>query len=179
MRSFIIISFTSILLFFSCKKEDPTCYEPTTVTASVKYIQRTIDKIDTVIGSYLLDTFYLYLNDTILPYLNAVNLETDTMGIIGIPNSGNFLFYLNPNEASTSYALRYDTVGVFHDTITLYHHSYPVFISNACGYTHYFEIDSLHYTSEYVDSIFIVNKQVSLEQANNAKTAYFYFFKEI
>lgn len=167
------------ILVVSCKKDEPVCYEPTTVTAQVKYIQQSIREFDTMIGSVLLDTYNVYINDTILPYLNAINLEVDTIGIWGVPNSPNLFFYLNPNNHFTSYAIRYDTVGVYYDTITIFHHSYPVFISNDCGYTHYFGIDSIRYRSDFVDSTFISNNQVTLENANNAKMALFYFFKTL
>jgi len=179
MHKWIIYGLVLVFSLQACKKEDPVCYEPTTVTAPVKFVQRTLQNIDTLIGSTVLDTFYLFYNDTILPYLNAVNVEADTFGILGIPNSGNFLFYLNPNSNSTSYAIRYDTVGTYTDTITLFHQSYPVFISNACGYTYYYDIDSIRYNSPFVDSTFVANKQVTLEQANGAKVAYFYFFKTL
>lgn len=179
MRRIIAALLLSTLLYGACSKPEPVCYEPLTVTARVQYIQRTLKEVDTLIGTVLLDTFYLYYADTFLPYLNAVNLDTDTFGVAAIPNTGALSFYLNPNGASTTYALRFDTVGAYTDTISFYHNSYPVFISNDCGYTHYFSIDSISYRSPYVDSLFITNKEVTLDNANSANTALLYFFKTL
>lgn len=179
MRRIIAAILLSTCLYAACSKPEPVCYEPLTVTARVQYIQRTLDEIDTLIGTVLLDTFYLYFADTFLPLLNARNLDTDTFGVVAVPNTGALSFYLNPNSHSTTYAIRYDTVGVYSDTISFYHNSYPVFISNDCGYTHYFSLDSILYRSPFVDSLFITNKEVTLDNANNANSALIYFFKTL
>lgn len=177
MRKSLVAVVLSVLLYSACSKPEPICYEPLTVTSRVKYVQRSLRIVDTIIESVLLDTFYIYLNDTILPYINARNIDADSVGVAAIPNTGYISFYLNPNTHRTRYALRYDTMGTYHDTIEFYHNSYPVFISNDCGYTHYFKIDSIRYTSPFVDSMFITNYEVTLDNAGNNQTALLYFFK--
>lgn len=183
MKKNYFIIFLSIAAFFlsiaSCKKEAGGCAISMVATAQSKYVQRTIRYVDSTIGGLPFDTFYVTERDTILPYLNAINLEIDTIGILGTPNTGFFSFYLNPNELKTSYAIRYDTIGAYIDTIRIYHSSFPVYVSNDCGYTHYFQIDSLKYSSASIDSVFINNYEITLDKTAKSALAYFYFLKEL
>ncbi len=74
------------------------------------------------------------------------------------------------------YRLVFDTSQVnTADTVTFYYTSSVHFISNSCGYTNYYNLDSVHSTKNVLDSISVVNPAVTNNQTLQAKHVLLYF----
>ena len=77
-----------------------------------------------------------------------------------------FDFPLSMHEASSSYIMTADTIT---DTLELFYTSKLAFISVECGFTKNFEIQSLSFTNNIIDSISIVKNNADLSDEENLK----------
>jgi|WetSurMetagenome_2_1015567.scaffolds.fasta_scaffold333977_2 hypothetical protein len=58
------------------------------------------------------------------------------------------------------------------DTLTFWYSSYTHLLSKECGYTFFFNIDSIHFTGYTIDSVKIVKKSVTTVLEDNIKIYY-------
>ena len=113
-----------------------------------------------------IDTSTVFI-DTALPSAVFIPLTTtpNKTGTI-YPQQANFTISLSPDSTICKWAVTTDTPNFPYDTITFYYERKLQFISNACGYTYFYNIDSVHTTHLFIDSIHILNTSVT----NNVNT---------
>ena len=135
------------LLFFSfsisgCVKEDrDPCLQPKTavlVAGASRHANGTNNLIDTALPNPLL-----------IPLSNGI--QQYAFG--GIKRVKRLTFSLSNLADSSRWILRPDSAFANQDTLTFYYQRQLYFLSNACGYTYYYFIDSVRTTRNAIDSV--------------------------
>lgn len=106
-------------------------------------------------------------------------LQTLTLYPIGLPDSiyskesgiRKALLPLSPLADSTRFYIRPDTLSLA-DTLTVRYKRKPTFISPGCGYTTFFNLDTVLFTRHSIDSLKMIFKQVTLYNGENIKVYY-------
>lgn len=179
MPLFFLIGILMLTFAPSCKKQDVMCYQPTEATMRVGFGQRLILDVDTFIDSVLVDTTLFMYRDTLLPYLQAhFDDGRNAFTVIAGEGTNALTLLLNPNTTSTRYMVSYDTTSGIVDTVTITYNTVPVFISNDCGFTNFYNIENVEIASSSVDSMHIPEREVTLDNANNKRHVNFYFFND-
>lgn len=124
------------------------------------------------IASLILDTQHLRLPtdsafvDTALPAAVFIALSTARYDTVRFPQQSNFSISLSPDSNICQWSFTTDTFLTTPDTLTFYYERKLQFLSNACGYTYFYSIDSVHTTKNNIDSVRILNSSVT----NNVNT---------
>lgn len=163
------------LSFNSCEKDTPDCFEPTSVLSRVSFVIKDSVHVDTLIDSVYVDTTFVQYRDTLFksPVMLSLNMPQNLMVYGNSVN--NFMgFPLNPDSGRIVYALRYDTTRALQDTLTYFYHSSVHFISNACGFTHFYHIDSVQTTRNLIDSFSVNEPNVTDKASDRHVTLYFF-----
>lgn len=161
------------ILALSCETERDPCLEPKYVYVNAHFLVKATDTTftDTVFANMLFNP------------VDNMNLFTDT-GVNSRYAGNLFSFRLSPVADSCRYYLVPDSAANDkRDTITFYYTRDLRFLSNACGYTYYFNIDNVRAkyrgitdTLHSIDSIVIVDRTVKGDA--NTEHIKFYFFRE-
>lgn len=161
----------------ACEKEKPECYESSSIMAYLQFKSKDSVHIDSLRNDTLIDTVIISYPDTTLeaPLMRSLDQPKTFLsyGNITIPYLG---VPLNPETDSIRYALQYDTAIAVYDTITYYYQTTTHFISNNCGFTNYFLIDSIHVTGNFIDSFALTQKEVTSDAS--IRNIYLYFFRQ-
>jgi hypothetical protein len=113
------------------------------------------------------DTVYIF--DTALNYPIATSLvEGSSNYSVQATQSykqSNFYLFLNPDTNYISYKIQTDSsfTDSLLDTLTLYYRPSLHFISNACGYTYYYTIDSVRATRHVFDTVYVPDPSITVE----------------
>ena len=168
-----LLSIFLILGIFSCTQEDD-CYVPRSVYAKFGFKSR-----DSLINYDVngRDSSKLIIADTPLYYPSFSSKGTpQDIKIMADANRAIYMSVpLNPDADSINYLFQPNSDTPIIDSITIfYSHKYH-FISNNCGYTYYYNIDSLKYSKLIIDSIGI-NKSEITQNATD-QNLYLFFYK--
>lgn len=127
----------------SCTQQRPPCVEPILVSLRFSVLST---HWDSAIGGRV--TF-----DTILPYatLGTVGAAQNTIYYFG--STAQFSLLLNPNKDSCTWFLSQDSGRIPVDTITFHYSRALQFLSNACGYTYYFNLTTTPTTPNLQNNI--------------------------
>lgn len=151
-----LIPFIGIL--YSCSRSTDPCLLPKDALIKARFV-----KLASGSDSAFVDTSFQRLR------FNPINstLPYDTTGNI---TGSSYLIALNSNANSASYELIPDVndSSAQPDTITIQYDRYLKFLSNACGYTNFYNIKSikgnfrnLSHLQQSVDSVVLVDPNVS------------------
>lgn len=158
----------------SCETDGPDCYEPINVSVKSVFVIRDSVTVPISTDTSLRDTTYITAKDTILlaPRLTALDQTSvfyqvtgSAVSVLGVA--------LDPAKDSMRYRIQTDTLAAASDTITFYYKPSLFFISNNCGYTNYFTLDSIRITKNFFDSAVISNINVTKE--GNTRNVLLYF----
>lgn len=179
---FIVFGFLGLAFVSSCETKEPECYQPVNVTAICGFVVRdTFFYTDTIPGTGLeVDTYRLTYDPRLLLSPGMFTLDVDSAyKIIGSADGTAYLSVpLNPNANRIRYRLLYDTAqAALADTITFYYTTSVHFISNSCGYTNYYNLDSVRSTSNVLDSVALVQPAVTNNQTDQARHILIYLFE--
>lgn len=163
------------LSFNACEKDTPDCFEPTSVLSRLSFVIKDSIHVDTLIDSVYVDTSIVKFRDTLFksPVMMSLNMPQNLM-VYGSSMSNFMGFPFNPDSGRMVYALQYDTTRALRDTLTYFYHSSVHFISNACGFTHFYHIDSVQTTRNLIDS-FIVNEREVTDKASDRHVTLYFF----
>jgi hypothetical protein len=105
--------------------------------------------------------------DTALPAAVFIPLAKvdSNVGTI-FPLQSIFTISLSPDTNFCRWAFTTDSFRNEFDTLSFYYQRDLQFISNACGFTYFYTLDSVHTTHNNIDSLFITNTSVT----NNVNT---------
>jgi len=94
-----------------------------------------------------------------LPYFGA--LTNSGIQLVKYPTSALFTLSLSSNANSCQWLMATDSTNF--DTLTFYYQRQLKFLSNACGFTYFYNLDSVRYSNNYhnIDSILITNTSVT------------------
>lgn len=122
--------------------------------------------------AFLEASFYSYSskNPQIPDSLTSFGLDMDTSRIYSAATGIRLArLPLNPDALSSAFTIRINGVA---DTLSFFHTSYPHLISRECGYTFYHNIDSVLFTNNGIDSIWIRNTVVTTTDEENIRIFY-------
>ena len=140
----------------ACTQERDPCYTPKTAGVNIEFIHLISDTSKTLVA------------DTVLPGGVFIAL-TDSGRIETIRGlySSLFTISLSPVANTCKWEVATDTLNTnLYDTLTFYYKRNLQFLSNACGYTYFYSIDSVHTSHFNIDSVIISNASVT----NNVNT---------
>ena len=155
-KQFYFILFTVCCIgWVACTQVRNPCETPMTATLNIS-TQHLISPTDSAFV------------DTALPSAVFIPLTTAANKTATIyPQQVSFTISLSPDSNICRWAFTPDTPGYAFDTLTFYYQKNLQFISNACGFTYFYNIDSVHFTKNlFIDSIHILNASVT----NNVNT---------
>ena len=157
---YLLIAFMALccIAWASCKQERAICLTPKTANFTVETMHIT----------FAGDTAFV---DTALASARFVNLpRVDTLIS---SQASTFTISLSPDTPYCQWLFKSDTLKTVYDTLTMFYKRNLQFLSNACGYTFFYNLDSVHCTHYSlqtpqfsIDSVHIVNPSVT----NNANT---------
>jgi hypothetical protein len=102
--------------------------------------------------------------DSVLVNLNLATINDSLIYLYyGSKNVVNFFARLSPKTDSCVYIIQPDSAVNSLDTIQFFYGRRLQFISNGCGYTYFFTLDSTHYSRHNIDTIRIVNHDVTTD----------------
>ncbi len=135
----VFISLVACLFIIACKTERDPCLQPVNVQVKMEFKRRVADT-----GTAIIDTNFVNM---LMNPLDSPRHFVDTGSIIGSANPSLLYIRLSPLADSCRWYIQPDSAQPSRrDTITFFYQRQLHFISNACGYSYYFNIDSLHFT---------------------------------
>ncbi|MCF8451232.1 MAG: hypothetical protein K9G49_15265 [Taibaiella sp.] len=144
---YLLVIVLSAMLILSCTQERMPCLTPKTASLNVKTV-----RVNS--GSVALDT----------PMPSALFVPFTGSVLTGIiyPQTASFTLSLSPLADTCLWAFAPDTAaGSMFDTITLRYNRQLQFVSNACGYSYFYNLLSVQSTNHSIDSILITNTSVT------------------
>ena len=168
-RIIILLAILMSLTWAACKESvTPTCQEPTTASLYIHCYH------------YAVDTSTVP-TDTVLPYASLGSLGTPTRYTQYITASSIYAITLSPFADSCQWAIIADSLrllsGETYDTMTFHYQRQLNFLSNACGYTYFYTLDTVLTTRHNIDSVIITNTGVTLN-ANGTSQLAIYFHRD-
>lgn len=151
-----LIGCCTLSLIASCKKDeaerDP-CLQPKTIVMQARTMRRASDTTTAVIDTLLRFPLARPLTDP--PSRVIYNLGQRTQ---------NISLSLSQVADSCRWALQPDSAaGTLTDTLTFYYTRQTRFLSNACGYTTFFNLERIRTTTHAIDSVILQNAAVSTD----------------
>ena len=138
------------VLFFiaSCTQERQPCLTPKIASLNIQCV-------------HFHDTATT-TSDTALPkaLLGAVT-DSGTRFVIYNTPSAYFTISLSPVADSCKWLITTDSLNNAFDTVSFYYTRKLQFLSNACGYTYFYSLNTLQTTHNNIDSILITNTSVT------------------
>lgn len=165
-----------VALTTSCNKKQE-CFVPTDITAKMVYAKkRTVDTIITT-DTTARDTVMIFYRDTLMEAPGMQTFLYDTNFVIrGQRGITTLQFSLDPDSTEMKYLVfpNYNNLDI-HDTLTIKYRSQLYFISNDCGFTYNYQIDTAQLSNSVFDSASIMNRDVTTE--GNIQHIRIYFFE--
>ncbi len=150
-----------LLLVQSCSKEDrDPCLQPKATVLRA----RTMRHADT--GAAIMDT--LLPNPQLRPLSDATQYVFG-----GVRRLSRFSFSLSNVADSSRWVIRPDSAVAVEDTLTFHYQRQLRFLSNACGYTNFYNLQGVTATYHAIDSIRIVRPDITTD-ANVENLRIFY-----
>jgi hypothetical protein len=153
-----ILLFT-LFIISSCSVDRDPCLLPKTTSLRV--------------GSYKIDTSGNKV-DSVLAKPIWIALRPDSLIGSIYYSSAKFSLLLSSIHDSCRYILQPDSATASFDTLTFFYDRQLQFLSNACGYTYYFNLKSIRSTYNNIDSVKLTNPEVNTN-ANTAEHVQIYF----
>jgi hypothetical protein len=149
-RHYPVILFALVCMAWAaCTQERQPCLTPKQATLIIQSIHFKSDTATIPVDSLLPHAVFA-------PVTSASNVAT----IYTTPASL-FSISLSPNSSVCQWEIETDTATHAYDTLTFYYKQNLKFISNACSYTYFYNIDSVHTTHTFIDSVHIINPGVT------------------
>jgi len=131
--------------FSSCEVERDPCLQPTTAYLRVHTMKALPDST---------------VADSLLPSPRWTAIDSGVTLVFGNKTS-RFSLSLNPNADSSRYAVQPDSNTVVLDTLTFFYNRKFQFLSNACGYTYFFNLQRIKTTFHNIDSALLRNDEIN------------------
>lgn len=144
----------AILLLAACTQERQPCLTPKIASLNMRFVHFANDTAVNNFNNAL---------DTALPMAQLVAITgTGLDGKQYTAPAANFTIQLSPVADSCQWMVRADTISTRpYDTMTFYYQRQLTFLSNACGFTNFYALDSVHTTHSSIDSVILLNRSVT------------------
>ena len=136
------------VLFAACTQVRQPCLTPKIASLNVVCVHHTTDTSTVAV-------------DTALP--NAVFASVTQTGVVPViyPQEATFTLSLSSVADTCLWLFTTDSLKYAVDTLSFYYRRQLTFLSNACGYTCFYNLDSVHTTRHNIDSAFIITHSVT------------------
>ena len=171
-----ILVMMGICALLACNQERQPCLTPTTASFNIEFIHLTTDTstaaVDTSLPSAAfvplspIGNKYIYFYPQQATFTLSLSAETDSCKWAFVPDSANRSLQPDGTLSQWMSLMFQDSLISQADTLTFFYQRNLTFLSNACGYTYFYTLDSAHSTSHNVDSVKISNTSVT----NNVNT---------
>lgn len=151
--SSLLIIFLCAMGWLSCTQQRQPCLTPRFATLSLRTIHFTNDTVTTPV-------------DTAIPAAVFSPVTGFSQVYKIYPQQSGFTVSLSPDTTFCQWSFTTDSFKHDSDVISFYYRRHLQFISNACGFTYFFDLDSVRSTHSIIDSIRILNTSVT----NNVNT---------
>jgi len=154
-RLTIVLLLSLSIVWLACTQTRQPCAQPKTVYVNAACYHVVADTNKVAI-----------IADTLLPNPIVGVIDTAGYGVpyyIGYHNVFQFSMFLNPNSDTCRWFINTDstfTASSF-DTLTFVYNSKLQFLSNACGYTYYYNLLGVTTTKHNIDSVILENTNVT------------------
>lgn len=158
-----------IILYTACASEE-FCAEPTESQAIIKFYTR--------VGLILNDTSVTNFSARGMIDYDSLLYDSANVSSISLPfssssNSSSFILAFSiPDTLFVSDSGSIDTIPFAYyeyDTISFHYSNNLIFISQACGFTYHFHVDSFKSTRNIIDTILTSSGTVTTEEYENFK----------
>ncbi|HRO43763.1 MAG TPA: DUF6452 family protein [Flavipsychrobacter sp.] len=129
----------------SCEQQRDPCLQPTTAYLRLRSMKNVADTT---------------VADSLLPNPRWSAIDSGVTLIFG-RRTGSFSLSLNASADSSRYAIQPDSAVFSFDTLTFFYDRRLQFLSNACGYTYFYNLRSIKTTNHNVDSVLLRNNEVN------------------
>lgn len=158
----LLIAVVAVLMG-SCTQERQPCVEPRTVSLRLGTYQTIVFDSATVHTRQIVDTILP------APVLQQIDTEAKTILYYGAISQGNkFALLLSSVSDSCKWRILEDTSRgpnssnpLPYDTLTFFYDRKLTFLSNACGYSYYYNLKKVNTTYHNVDSVIISNAGIT------------------
>jgi hypothetical protein len=143
-------------IFVSCEQEKDPCLQPT-VFETRAGVYKAIEGDTGIV-----------VTDSLLPNVLVGSPDTSAYFMYAQKNVRELKFLLSPQKDSTAITIVPDSAKQSRfdlDTVVFYYDRRLQFVSTSCGYTYYYAINNLRYTTYNIDSVIVANGNVT----NDAK----------
>jgi len=172
----LLLTALLLLSLFSCKPREQECYQSVVVVNTNYFSARYHDTVSTRIDSTHseIDTVVKFRDTTLrAPEIRIIDPDTSYPPFIS-PGQAYIGFRLDPAKDSMRVSFRTDSTSGIYDTLTYFYKPVTHFINNGCGYTFYYNLESVKLnTSHMLDSVAIITPKVS--DNTTEKNVYLYF----
>lgn len=155
--TYAFLTFTALwaLLWAACTPERQTCLTPKMANMTVTSLHKAKDTSTIYTDTSLTNAVFIPLTPT-----------GTKSGILFSGNQSNFSLSLSPADTISRWLFRTNNAGVDtavnkYDTITFTYARNLQFLSNACGFTYFFTLHSVHTSHYMIDSSGINNASVT------------------
>lgn len=172
IKKLSLVALGFMLLFAACKPKDPDCYQSILVLNFGQFQTRYLDTASIKIDSFttIVDSIEK-IRDSVMPAPEMQVIGEDSAYTIIGKESILLAFPFNPEKDSIRYRFTADTTTKEYDTLTFFYTSSPHFISNNCGYTYYYNLDSVKSTNHVLDSNYVINPSLTDDNTNTTRKA--------
>lgn len=152
-------------LYIACKQERDPCLQPVTVAAKIGTYKAIEGDTGIIVSDSLLPNAIIAVLDSPYAFAYAAKGVSKFTNIILSPMADSTRIFIQPDSARNTVLDK--------DTVTFYYDRQLHFISNACGYTYYYNIYNVRSTNYNIDSVRVSNGEVS-ENANIENVKIYY-----
>ncbi len=147
------ILFVLALVSMACTQQRQPCLTPKTASLIIGAIHFKTDTSTVPV-------------DTVLPHATFYPVSSQQNFVTVYPPQASFTVSLSPDTGYCQWLFETDSLKHTPDTVSFYYQRNAKFLSNACGFTYFYSIDSIHTTHLIIDSLRILNNSVT----NNVNT---------
>jgi uncharacterized protein DUF6452 len=133
----------------ACTQTRLPCLTPKTAILTLESMHKTSDTATIFYDTALTSAVFVALTKT----------GADTEKIFS--QQATFVLSLSPDTGFSAWLVKTDTTAVTFDTIFFYYKRQLQFLSNACGYTYFYSLDSVHGKGRMIDSVHLNNTSVT------------------
>jgi Family of unknown function (DUF6452) len=147
----VFLGIAFLLGIAACTQDRDPCLTPKIASFNLEMVHFPTDTATTTV-------------DTALPHAVFGALSNKNYAVEIFPQQSVFTISLAETADTCRWTFTTDTAsGTVHltDTLTFFYSRQLQFLSNACGYTDFFKLDSLHTTNFNIDSIHITNTSIT------------------
>jgi hypothetical protein len=146
----LLLLMSGVMVIASCAKEErDACLQPRT-TFLRAHAYRHADT-----GSAVVDTLLPY------PLLIPITGGATQYYYGGVKRIGKFALSLSESADSSRWIIRPDSANFLQDTLTFHYERQLRFLSNACGYTHFYNLQRVSTTRHALDSAIILRGDIT------------------